>query len=432
MIGEAMEVLVPMLNPNEPEAVVVSVAVIPGQAVGAGDVLCVLETTKSTEEVLSPAGGFVVGWTAAAGDTVTAGRRLCWVAASADWTPPADTAQAADMGSTDGWLPEGLRISQPALAMARERGVDLSDLPIGPMVTKAVISELLLRAVVGGAATIDAANAHDPGGVFGDDSVPGVQDKPGVQDDRGRRDVPADEPDGAERPERVRPIHKGVLCTSLVIYGAGGHGQTLADLIETVNARPGPGRPGMIVAVLAFVDQGLEPGTRVEGTPVLGGDDILDDLLPNGVMLAANGVGGIARPADRVAAHHRLVAAGLALPVLVHPSAVVEPTAQMGDGCQILARAYVGSSARLGAGCLVNTAAVVSHGCHIGDHVNLSPGCLLAGDVTVGEGALFGMGVTVNLGVTVGPGARIGNSAVIKSDVPAGSIVRAGSVWPPA
>jgi acetyltransferase-like isoleucine patch superfamily enzyme len=40
------------------------------------------------------------------------------------------------------------------------------------------------------------------------------------------------------------------------------------------------------------------------------------------------------------------------------------------------------------------------------------------------------MSVTVNLSVTVGDGARIGNSAVVKADVPAGHVVRAGAIWP--
>jgi acetyltransferase-like isoleucine patch superfamily enzyme len=38
--------------------------------------------------------------------------------------------------------------------------------------------------------------------------------------------------------------------------------------------------------------------------------------------------------------------------------------------------------------------------------------------------------VTVNLRVKIGARARIGNGATIKQDVPAGGVVRAGSVWP--
>ena len=58
------------------------------------------------------------------------------------------------------------------------------------------------------------------------------------------------------------------------------------------------------------------------------------------------------------------------------------------------------------------------------------PGAILAGGVRVGSGALIGMGVTLNLGVEVGAGARVGNGSTVKSDVPSGGIVRAGSIWP--
>jgi acetyltransferase-like isoleucine patch superfamily enzyme len=40
------------------------------------------------------------------------------------------------------------------------------------------------------------------------------------------------------------------------------------------------------------------------------------------------------------------------------------------------------------------------------------------------------MGVSVNLNVRIGSRAMIGNSAVVKADVPANQIVRAGQIWP--
>jgi acyl-[acyl carrier protein]--UDP-N-acetylglucosamine O-acyltransferase len=115
----------------------------------------------------------------------------------------------------------------------------------------------------------------------------------------------------------------------------------------------------------------------------------------------------------------------------VHPSAVIDASAALADGVQVLAFGYVGAGASVGFGTLLNTAAVVSHDCAIGAQVNLSPGSLLAGEVVVGDGSLVGMGATVNIGVRVGAGVRIGNSAVVKADVPDGTVVRAGAVWPP-
>ncbi len=60
----------------------------------------------------------------------------------------------------------------------------------------------------------------------------------------------------------------------------------------------------------------------------------------------------------------------------------------------------------------------------------MAPGALIAGGVEIGEKVLIGMGVTINLNVSVGEGSRVGNSAVVKRDVPPGTILRAGSVWP--
>jgi acetyltransferase-like isoleucine patch superfamily enzyme len=36
------------------------------------------------------------------------------------------------------------------------------------------------------------------------------------------------------------------------------------------------------------------------------------------------------------------------------------------------------------------------------------------------------------LNVEIGAGARVGNSAVVKQDVPQGTIVHAGAIWPSA
>ncbi len=207
---------------------------------------------------------------------------------------------------------------------------------------------------------------------------------------------------------------------ALVVYGGGGHGKAVIDLVRATGT----------YEVVAVVDDGLPAGTQVLGVPVVGGAEALRDLAAQGVRLAANAVGGIHDLRVRVAIFDRLQEAGFACPTLVHPSAVVEPSARLAAGAQVFPLAYVGGEASIGFGTIVNTAAVVSHDCRIGDYVILSPGARLAGGVTVGERALLGMGVTVNLNLTVGAGARIGNGATVKRDVPEGAVVHAGAVWP--
>lgn len=355
---EAKVVLVPLLNPNEPESRLAAIHAPEGARARAGQALVTLETTKSSVEVVAEADGFVAGLRAAVGDRLRAGDRLCWLSASSDWRPPPPEAAAPESA-----VPEGLRMTAPALALARTVGLDLMRLPIGPLITEAQVRDLLAGA------PLDSDQATD------------------------RR---------------------------LIVYGGGGHGKSVIEAVRAAGE----------FEVVGVVDDGLERGRKVVGVPVLGGAEILPELVAQGLRLAANAVGGIGDARSRIMVFRRLMEAGFACPEIVHPTAYVEPSARLSAGVQVLPHAYVGSESEIGFGAIVNTSAVVSHDCRLGPFANVSPGALLAGDVTLGEAVLVGMGATVNLGVAIGDGARVGNSAVVKGDVPAGGIVRAGAVWP--
>lgn len=366
-MSEAHRVLVPLVNPNETEARLVDVHVKEGQPVKAGELLATLETTKSTFEVNAEAGGYVAGLQAKKGEMLRAGEVLCYLAADKAWKAPKGAQAKAESAAA---VPEGLRITKPALALAQEKGLDLGALPVGPIVTEEGVRKALAKA--GKAPAFKA-------------------------------------PKAAGEPKAV------------IVFGGGGHGKAVIELLAAVGS----------YKLIGVVDDGLEAGAEVLGVPVLGGGEAtLAPLRAAGCKLALNAVGGIGAVGSRIAVFERLAQAGFEFPTLVHPSAVVEPSAELAAGVQVFPQAYVGSSAQVGRGCILNTGTIVSHDCRLADYANLSPGAILAGGVQVGEGVLVGMGVTVNLNVKIGARARVGNSAAIKEDVPAGGIVRAGAVWP--
>jgi acetyltransferase EpsM len=208
--------------------------------------------------------------------------------------------------------------------------------------------------------------------------------------------------------------------TALVLYGGGGHAKTLIDLVRAAGTHH----------IVGIVDDGLQAGSLVMGLPVLGGAEALAELARQGVRLAVNGVGGINHVEVRLKVFETLQQAGFAFPVLVHPTACVEPSATMAAGVQVLAKSYVSTLAQVGFGSVINAGVVVSHDCVLGQVVNLSPGALLAGGVRVGDHAQIGMGVTINVNLTIGHSARVGNGATVKADVPPGAVVRAGTIWP--
>ena len=76
----------------------------------------------------------------------------------------------------------------------------------------------------------------------------------------------------------------------------------------------------------------------------------------------------------------------------VHPSARVDPSAELmpfayvgaeavvGPRCILFPGAFVGARARLGADCVLWPNAVVRDGCHLGERVMLEPGCVVGSD----------------------------------------------------
>ena len=180
--------------------------------------------------------------------------------------------------------------------------------------------------------------------------------------------------------------------TSIIIYGGGGHGKALIDLISMLGIYP----------IAGIVDDGSAGRFHHHGSTSLGGSNILEKLIKHGVHQAANAVGGIGNITSRITVFERLINGGFSCPTLVHPTAFVEPSATLAEGVQVMPHAYVGSEAQVGFGAIINTGAIVSHDCILGDYANLSPGAILAGEVTVGSATLVGMGVTVNLRVKIG------------------------------
>ncbi len=367
-----IRVLVPLLNANEPEAHLVEIHAKDGQVVQPGDLLFTLETTKDASDVEAPEAGFL-RIVAHEGETLAVGEILAMITETAEEpldlpTPDLAAAQPVDPASAASSVVSAeLRLTKPARALAESLGVDLSTLPTDRLITEAVMREL-----VGKPSQVANLPSHQP------------------------------------------------TNSQILLYGAGGHAKAVLEMVQAIGAF-------RIAGILD--DNAALTGTYVLGIPVLGTRELLPQLVDQGLRLAVNGVGGIIDLNVRLKLFDLLARYGFAFPILRHPRATVEPSAQIFEGVQVFANAYVGSSAILHEKCMINTGAIVSHDCEIGAYTHIAPGALLAGQVHVGEKALVGMGVTTMIGLKIGAGARVGNGAVLLADVPERAIVPAGKVW---
>lgn len=80
----------------------------------------------------------------------------------------------------------------------------------------------------------------------------------------------------------------------------------------------------------------------------------------------------------------------------IHPTAVIDPAAELGSPVKIGAHCVVEAGARVGSG------TVLYPGCYIGPRVTLGTGCVFFPGVKVYEGVRIGSGVRLHAGVVIG------------------------------
>uniref|UniRef100_UPI0022EA15F9 NeuD/PglB/VioB family sugar acetyltransferase n=1 Tax=Falsiroseomonas oryzae TaxID=2766473 RepID=UPI0022EA15F9 len=190
----------------------------------------------------------------------------------------------------------------------------------------------------------------------------------------------------------------------VAVLGAGGHAK---PVIETLRA--------MGAEVAGVLDDA--PRGTVLGAPQLGTLADLARLREDGIGHAAIAIG---HNATRAALGEACTRIGLALPAVIHPAALVSPSARIGAGAQVMARAVIGPEAVLGALVLVNSGAIVEHDCRLDEAAHVGPGAVLCGFVQVGARALVGAGAVARPSVSVGADAVVAPGAAVAEDVPQG------------
>jgi len=199
---------------------------------------------------------------------------------------------------------------------------------------------------------------------------------------------------------------------NVVIVGAGGHGQVVADILLAA------GRDGDGVRAVGYVDD--RPGSHLSLRPdqrLLGTVAQLSELPHDAVVVA---IGDNEKRARIMCA---LARAGERFVTARHPSAIVSEDVQPGDGNVLAARTVVMTGSHLGRGIILNTASTIDHHTIVGDYVHIAPGVHLGGEVSVGAGALIGIGAVVLPRISIGAGAIVGGGAVVTRNVSPGATV---------
>ncbi len=189
----------------------------------------------------------------------------------------------------------------------------------------------------------------------------------------------------------------------IIIIGAGGHGQVVADaLFQMEDADP-----------VAFLDENPEViGKKVMGIPVPGGNAALAEIKHDGIVVA------LGNNSLRKRIFDELTDAGETLFTVIHPYAIIAPNVKVGKGCMILAGAVINTGAKIKDNTIINTNATIEHHNVIGPHSHVAPGSTLGGEVVVGEESMVGIGATVLPRIKIGNNSMLGAGAVAIHSIP--------------
>jgi len=165
--------------------------------------------------------------------------------------------------------------------------------------------------------------------------------------------------------------------------------------------------------VVGFLDDSLPAGEVVLGAPVLGSVS----SIAHHQAAAHQAIVAIGNNEVREKLMQKWASAGFEWATVVHPQAIVAPSAFLGAGSSVMAGAILGTEARLGRGSIVNCGAVVDHHAIVEDFGHLGVNASMAGGSVLGRGAWMQAGAALGYGVKIPSGVKLAPGEAVESKI---------------
>ena len=190
----------------------------------------------------------------------------------------------------------------------------------------------------------------------------------------------------------------------IIVIGEGGHSKVIQDIILTTGRY-------QITAILDDKYQDVHERNGIVYGPIPAVSDMISRNEEAKSIIAVGNNHVRAEIVKRIQVKNERFA------TLIHPSAVISPSAQIGAGTVVMPNCVVNAHAKIGRHVIINTGAIVEHDNCIGDYAHISPNATLTGNVVIGEGAHIGASATVIPGIKVGKWSVIGAGSTVIRDI---------------
>ena len=188
----------------------------------------------------------------------------------------------------------------------------------------------------------------------------------------------------------------------VVIYGAGGHAISVANVVLSMGYR-----------IKYFVDEENVRG-NIMGYKVINEIKAIDLTEDSNMVLAIGDNSAREKTYEKITKIYN----GIRFPSLIHSSAIISEFSEMGEGTVVMPGAVVGANVKIGKFCIVNTSASLDHDSVMLDFSSLAPAAVTGGSVKLGRRAVASIGSIIKQRITVGDDSILGAASYLHHDLP--------------
>ncbi|MEA5005216.1 MAG: acetyltransferase [Rikenellaceae bacterium] len=195
----------------------------------------------------------------------------------------------------------------------------------------------------------------------------------------------------------------------IAIFGAGGFGREVHSLIEQINSTR------QEYEFIGYFDDGIKKNTIINGYPVLGGIQELNNYISGLDIVLA-----IGNPEIKRKVHEKIDNPNITFPTLIHPNVLIgnRKYNQIGNGCIICASVVITVNTIINDFVILNLSCTIGHDTEIGKYSSFMPTVNISGEVNIGEGVYVGTGAKIINQIEIGDNTIVGAGAVVSKTLP--------------
>ena len=190
---------------------------------------------------------------------------------------------------------------------------------------------------------------------------------------------------------------------NLVIFGTGGHAESIHELAELTGWR-----------VSAFIDPFFRLDAKNGVNVYLSLQKLLESEDSDFSVFIAVGENSIRKQIYTSIISHGL---NLNFPSLIHPRACVSKFSIIGNGSAVMSNSNLATGVEISNFVIIGSNSSLDHGSKIGNFSQVAPGAIIAGNVEIGENVFVGSGSTVIQNLIISPNSVLGAGSLLLNDL---------------